>query len=68
VLTKTKSVRRQWRSLGLKIQPRKHISGFTFDCGFVHFGAGYHLYRIDLATRSVDRIYTTNDTLKPFIQ
>lgn len=47
----------------LRIRPDKHISNFTLDRGFVYFGGGYHLYRIDLSTRGIEALYTT-DSIK----
>src|SRR5438128_9337004 len=44
----------------LRVGAFKHISNFTVDRGFVYFGAGYHLYRIDLATQNLELLFTTH--------
>lgn len=43
-----------------EILKARSISNFTLDGNALYFGAGYHLYRVDLASRAIDRIYSTD--------
>src|SRR5215208_8295739 len=38
---------------------QKSISNFTLDGDFLYFGAGYHNCRINISTRDLEQIYTT---------
>jgi outer membrane protein assembly factor BamB len=43
-----------------EVDRRKNISNFTLHENYLYFGAGYKLYRIDLSTKSLETLYTTN--------
>ena len=42
------------------ILPARNISEFTLDGPAVYFGAGYHLYRLHLTTRVLEKLYSTD--------
>lgn len=43
-----------------EIREEKSISSFDLSDNHLYFGSGYHLCRVDLASQSVEIIYTTN--------
>jgi len=43
-----------------EIREGRNISNFTVDADAIYFGAAYKLYRINLSTRSVEEIYSTD--------
>jgi len=45
------------------IQKRHNISHVTLDGDALYFGAGYHLYRLDLASRSLETIFSSDRLL-----
>lgn len=46
-----------------ELRHSKHISNFTFDGNYFYFGGAYHLYRLDLSSRSIETIFTTDRIL-----
>lgn len=46
-----------------ELRDSKHISNFTLDGHYLYFGAGYHLYRLDLSSQSIETIFTTDRIL-----
>ena len=45
------------------IQKRQNISSVTLDGDSLYFGAGYHLYRLDLTSRSLETIFSSDRLL-----
>jgi outer membrane protein assembly factor BamB len=43
-----------------EVDERKNISNFTLYKNHLYFGAGYKLCRIDLSTKSLETLYSTN--------
>ncbi|MFN0278585.1 MAG: PQQ-binding-like beta-propeller repeat protein [Pyrinomonadaceae bacterium] len=43
-----------------EIREAKNVSNFTLADDALYFGAGYNLYRLDLSSRLIERIYTTD--------
>lgn len=41
-----------------ELRRSKHISNFTLDGNHLYFGGGYHLYRLDLSSRSLETIFS----------
>src|SRR5919198_3680219 len=48
---------------GRELRGAHHISNFSPGGDQLYFGAGYHLYRLNLTTRSVETVYTTDRIL-----
>ena len=46
-----------------EIRDGKSISNFTLDGDYVYFGAGYHLYRLNLSNRVLETLLTTDRIL-----
>ena len=46
-----------------ELREARHISNLTIDGNYLYFGAGYHLYRLDLSSRSIEAIFTTDRVL-----
>lgn len=46
-----------------ELRDDRHISNFTLDGNYLYFGGGYHLYRIDLSSRSIETIFTPDRIL-----
>lgn len=45
------------------IQKRHNISSVTLDADSLYFGAGYHLYRLNLTSRSLETIFSSDRLL-----
>lgn len=43
-----------------EIREGKNISNFTVDADSLYFGAGYQLYQLNLASKSIESIYSTD--------
>ena len=46
-----------------ELRSSRHISNFTLDGKYLYFGGGYHLYRLDLSSRSLETIFTPDRIL-----
>ena len=46
-----------------ELRDSKHISNFMLDGNYLYFGGGYHLYRLDLSSRSIETIFTPDRIL-----
>ena len=46
-----------------ELRESRHISNFAVDGNYLYFGAGYHLYRLDLSSLCIETIFTTDRLL-----
>jgi outer membrane protein assembly factor BamB len=46
-----------------EVRDSKNISSFALDGDYLYFGAGYHLYRVNLSSRSIETVFTTDRIL-----
>ena len=46
-----------------ELRESKHISNFALDGDNLYFGAGYHLYRLNLSSPSIRAVFTTDRIL-----